>query len=465
MTSLIFSSGQGESAANNEKLQQFIDYEKREVKSQVYSDPVLYQLELEKIWAKQWVVVGHESEIPKPGDYVTRKVGDDPVIVSRDRDGQIQCMLNMCPHRGAEVARAESGNTSVFRCIYHGWVFNLDGSFRGAPFVDELYSKEEKKVEHMCLPRARVSVFAGIIFVNWDSNAPSLEESLGDFTYYLNMVYNRPKNGMEVLGAPQRFVVDGNWKIAAEQFACDALHAGQLHRSLSTLSGGDRNNAEDWQLYAPSVSTKEAHSIICFDQTLIFRKHDPDHAKVPAIEKLRMVPPPGMTSEMVDELLDRFSPEDLQFLADTPPSNGSLFPNIGIWNMNQLFSDGTTAPYISLRTYSPVGVNQFEFTNWSLVAKDAPEEYRDRLRKTLSFSQGAGGFVEQDDAETWPGITAAAKGFIGRQQTLKYWALAGHNPPAYWPSGGTGEVHTGFSKDDAQWKWWQRYFSEMTSKA
>lgn len=465
MTSSIDSSNKESSAAHKAHFAELIDYEKREVKAEVYSDPALYQLELEKIWAKQWVVVGHESEIPKPGDYITRRVGEDPVIISRSRQGDVQCMLNMCPHRGAEVARAESGNASVFRCIYHGWVFNLDGSFRGAPFIDELYSEGEKKVENMGLPQARVEVFAGIIFVNWDKQAPSLEASLGDFKYYLNMIYNRPKNGMEVLGAPQRFVVDGNWKIAAEQFACDALHAGQLHRSLASLSGGDPNNAEDWQLYAPSVSTDGAHSIICFDQTLIFRKHLEDHAAVPAIEKLRMVPPPGMTADMVDELTDRFSQEDLQFLADTPPANGSLFPNIGIWNMNQIFSDGSTAPYISLRTYTPVGVDQFEFTNWSLVAKDAPEEYRNRLSKTLSFSQGAGGFVEQDDAETWPGIQAAAKGFIGRQQTLKYWALSGHNPPANWPENAKGDIHTGFSKDDPQWKWWQRYFSKITDKA
>ena len=441
-------------------VSELIDLDKREVLSRVYSDNELYQLELEKIWAKQWVVVGHESEIPNTGDYITRMVGDDSVIISRTREGTIECLLNMCPHRGAEVSRAEAGNTSVFRCIYHGWVFNLDGSYRGAPFVDELYSEEEKDTTRMGLRAARVELFGGIIFINWDASAPSLDESLGEFKYYLNTMFNRPKNGLEVLGAPQRFVVDANWKVAAEQFACDALHAGQLHRSLSDLTGGDRNKAEDWQLYAPTVSTEQAHSIICFDQTLIFKKFNPEHDKVPPLEKLKMLPPPGVPADLVPELAELFSEEELQLLADTPPSNGSMFPNIGVWCMTQLFSDGTTAPYLSFRTYAPRGLNQFEFTNWTLVARDSNQDYRDLMKKSLSFTQGAGGFVEQDDAEMWPSITTSASGYIGRQETLKYWALAGHNPPESWP--GQGNVHTGFAKDDPQWIWWQRYFSELT---
>lgn len=440
-----------------------IDKDKREVLTRVYSDAEIYQLELEKIWAKQWVVVGHESEIPNAGDFITRKIGDDPVIVARTSEGTVECMLNMCPHRGAEVCRAESGNNSVFRCIYHGWVFNLDGSFRGAPFVDELYSEDEKDISRMGLQKPRVEVFLGMIFVNWDEQASSLDESLGDFKFYLNMMFNRPKNGMEVLGAPQRFVVDANWKVAAEQFACDALHAGQLHRSLSDLTGGDRNKAEDWQLYCPEVSTDNAHSILCFDQTLIFKKFDPEHEKIPPLEKLKKLPPAGVPPELVEELGELFNQKELQMLADYPPSNGSMFPNIGLWNMNQLFSDGSVAPYVSFRTYAPVGLNQFEFTNWTLVARDASQEYRDKMKKSLSFSQGAGGFVEQDDAEMWPGITTAATGYIGRQVSLKYWALAGHNPPENWL--GEGNVHTGFSKDDPQWAWWQRYFDEMTNNA
>jgi nitrite reductase/ring-hydroxylating ferredoxin subunit len=442
-------------------VEDLIDLDKREVRNRVYSDAEIYQLELEKIWARQWVCVGHESEIPNIGDFMTRIVGDDQLIISRDRDGKVQAMLNMCPHRGAQVCRSESGNTTAFRCIYHGFTFNLDGSHRGGPHLDKLYSSEEKDTEALGLRKPRVEMLAGIIFVNWDESAPSLETSLGEFKYYFNTMFGRPKNGLEVLGAPQRFVINSNWKIAAEQFSGDGLHAGQLHRCLSDLTGNDRNDPELWQLYAPRVSAEEAHTVICFDQTLIYKKILPDHENVPALQKLSMLPPPGVPAELVPELSEMFDEKTLQMMADNPPSNGSLFPNIGLWNMTQLMADGSMAPYLSFRTYAPRGLNQFEFTNWTLVAKDASEEYRDLIRKSLSFTQGAGGFVEQDDAETWPGIHNAASGYIGRQQSNKYWGEAGTNPPEGWP--GSGLVFSGFQKDDTQWLWWQRYFNELCS--
>lgn len=438
-----------------------IDLEQREVLNRIFTDPDIYQLELEKIWAKQWICVGHESEIPEVGDFMTRTVGDDGLIISRDRDGNIQAMLNMCPHRGAEVCRTEAGNTSVFRCIYHGWVFNLDGTLRGAPHLNKIYSDEEKNDEKMNLRKPRVELFAGIIFVNWDDNAPSFEDSLGDFKYYLNIMFNRPKNGMVVLGAPQRFVINANWKTAAEQFGGDGLHAGQLHRSLSDLTGADRNDPAMWQLLAPKVNTADGHNIICFDLSIIYKNMVPEHENIPAMQKLSMLPPPGVPLELVPELAEIFSPEELHLLANYSPATGSLFPNIGLWSTTQVFTDGGLSPYLSFRTYAPRGLNQFEFTNWTLVARDASDDYRERIKRSLSFTQGAAGFVEQDDAETWPGIHKASAGFIGRQQSNKYWGLAGTNPPQGWPD--KGLVYSGFHKDDTQWMWWQRYFKELCS--
>src|SRR5208283_5618774 len=106
------------------------------------------------------------SEIPNAGDFVTRKMGDDPVILSRRQDGGIDCLLNVCPHRGATVCREEAGNGAVFRCIYHGWIFNTDGSFRGAPFKEEMYP-DGMDAARLALPKARVGVYCGIIFANW----------------------------------------------------------------------------------------------------------------------------------------------------------------------------------------------------------------------------------------------------------------------------------------------------------
>jgi nitrite reductase/ring-hydroxylating ferredoxin subunit len=438
-----------------------VDRDKREVAMRVFSDPEIYQLELERIWAKTWIVVGHESEIPDPGDFVTRKVGDDPVIVVRGRDGKIDCLLNVCSHRGATVCRAEAGNTPVFRCIYHGWIFNLDGSLRGAPFKEEIYSNC-MDTSRAGLRRARVGVFAGIIFMNWDESAPSLEDYLEDFRFYLNLIFNRTSLGLEVLGPPQRFVINANWKTAAEQFGGDGYHAGQLHRSLGALVGGDMNDPRVSQMIAPKVSTANGHNIICFDTSDMFRAIS-GGKELSVMEKLAILPPPGVPRELLPEIVQSFNEKELHMLSSTPPSNGGMFPNAGIWNMYGPLSDGSPAPFLSFRTYVPVGVDRFEFCMWVLVARGANEEYRESVRRATSFTQGASGIVEGDDGEVWPGQTAGSRGYIARQSTLKYWALAGDHPPEGWPGG--GHVHMPFSKDDSQWHWWSRYFDLMTNRA
>ena len=114
-----------------------IDTENREVSVAALHDPDLYELELERIFAKAWLMLGHESEIPNVGDYVVRLMGEDQVIVARAADGQVHVSLNVCPHRAMHVCIADSGNARVHKCIYHGWAFRPDGSFIGAPIEKE----------------------------------------------------------------------------------------------------------------------------------------------------------------------------------------------------------------------------------------------------------------------------------------------------------------------------------------
>ena len=446
--------------ADGTPLAALIDHDRREVAQRLFSDPEIYQWELKNIWAKSWIIVGHESEIPNPGDFVTRRIAEDPVIVTRRPDGSIDCVLNVCPHRGALVCREEAGNSPVFRCIYHGWIFNTDGSFRGAPFKEEMYP-EGMDAKRLSLPKARVGIFGGFIFANWDESAPSLDDYLGDYKFYLNLIFNRTANGVEVLGPPQRFVINANWKTASEQFGGDAYHAGQLHRSLGALTGGSPNNPRDWQLHAPKVSTANGHNIICFDLGDMFRAMT-GGKELSSMEKLHMLPPAGLPPEMLPEMLQRFSEEELELLATTPPSNGGMFPNAGVWSMYNPMYNGMPAPFLSFRTYVPIGPDKFEFYMWVLVAKGASEEYRDLMRRSTSFMQGAAGFIEGDDAEVWPGQTSAARGYVTRQQTLKYWAMTGDTKPESLP--GEGQVHVGFSRDDPQWNWWKVYFDRLEAK-
>lgn len=442
-------------------LEQLIDREHREVATRLLTDPEIYEIELERIFAKSWIVLGHESEIPDAGDFVTRKMGDDMVILVRKRDGSIECLLNACPHRGAIVCREETGNNALFRCIYHGWTFNTDGSFRGAPFREEMYP-HGLDVGRLGLARARVGCHCGIIFANWDETAPSLDEFLGEYKFYLDMMFGLTPAGMEVIGAPQRFVIDANWKTASEQAAGDAYHAGQLHRTLALLTGGDPNDARDWQLHAPKVSVGNGHSVLCFDPGDLFRAMS-GGKELSVTEKLQMLPPAGVPHEQLSEMFDHLSEKEQEFLATTPPAAACMFPNVGVICMYDPAPTGPPRPFLSFRTWVPLGPDKLEFCMWVLVAKGSPEAYRSTVRSSTSFMRGASGVIEIDDATIWPEQTASARGYMARQKTLKYMAVSGDSRVSYWPGG--GQVHEGFSRDDTQWHWWQTYFNRMERTA
>src|SRR5262245_53969203 len=100
----------------------------------LYTDPRIFAEEMEKIFSRGWVFVGHDSEIPQPGDFVTRFLGQQPVIMVRGKDGQVSVLLNRCAHRGTTVCPAERGNTRVFVCPYHGWTYDLNGTLTGVPY-------------------------------------------------------------------------------------------------------------------------------------------------------------------------------------------------------------------------------------------------------------------------------------------------------------------------------------------
>jgi phenylpropionate dioxygenase-like ring-hydroxylating dioxygenase large terminal subunit len=143
----------------------------REVSLKGMSDPELCALEMETIFAKKWILLGHESEITKRGDFVTRKPGSDGVIVARGMDGSIHVSLNVCPHHGMRVCTVDSGNAMMHRCIYHGWAFRPDGSFIGAPVGREQMHGNIRQKSEPGLIRAKVHLYRGFVFATWNEKA------------------------------------------------------------------------------------------------------------------------------------------------------------------------------------------------------------------------------------------------------------------------------------------------------
>lgn len=441
-------------------LADLVDLERHEVSIRVLTDPEIYRLELERLFARAWTVVAHESELPRPNDFVTRYVGEDPVVVIRNSRGVVNVLLNVCSHRGMKVCRPEYGNDKNLKCPYHGWTFNTDGGFLGAPMAQEHMQGAFRAKEELALPRARVETYAGFVFATWDPGAPSLSDYLGDIKWYQDLMFDRTDDGLEVLGPPQRFVIPANWKCPGEQHAGDGYHAMTLHRSLTELAQAEN---DDSAMYGIDVSAN-GHGLRCVDQRQshwnLLKDSSARGRTMAPLEKLKLMPPPGLTPDMVGQLSRRFDTDQLRVLADFPPSVGGLFPNMGTFSFSFPTPEGMSA-IISWHAFVPKGPEKFEFFNWFLVERGAPEHLRTLMRRASTLAFGTSGFVETDDADTWPQMTAAGRGAVGRRQTIKYGALLGENQPtdAYWDGAwpGGGHVYPGFTKDDNQWRWWLRW--------
>ena len=202
------------------------------IPAHVYGDPGIFALERDRLFARSWVFLAHESEIPDPGDYVVRRVLADSFIVARDETGAVRVMFNMCLHRGMQVCRAEMGNASHFRCPYHAWTYRNDGRLAGLPFHAEAYGGEDgfPRAGQALLPAPSLGIHNGLIFISLDPDAPPLADYLGDFAFYLDFYTRQSDAGVELRG-PQRWRIKANWKIGAENFAGDSYHTPHTHAS------------------------------------------------------------------------------------------------------------------------------------------------------------------------------------------------------------------------------------------
>jgi len=455
--------------ADGTKISDLINLDTREVKMRVLSDAELYQLEMEKIFAKTWVFLAHETEIPNSGDFVQRDMGSDSVLVTRDREGQVHVVLNVCTHRGMKVSTLDMGNTQAHMCIYHGWAFKPNGDFIGAPVEKECMHGKMKSKAELSLTKARVAIYGGMIFATWNIKGPSFDEFLGDAKFYYDTLWCRTTKGMEVLGPPQRFIIRANWKAAAEQGASDGFHTLTLHRWLGEIGPYAKKPGQDGggadltpEMYGIEVWTDHGHTMRCIDlDRKVRRITGKDPSELSPQEKLQVLPPPGLTAEMIPDVVSRLSPEQIQMMSSNPPQVGNFFPN-GLFEFIYLpTADGKVVGAMALHTYVPMGPDKFMFMNWILAEKDTPPEQKAAMLRISCQLLGTSGMVEQDDSDTWPHQTIVAKGAMSRNITLKYQAKFETGAPEGWP--GPGHVGSGFTKDDTNWSFWTYWHELMTS--
>ena len=120
-------------------IDQLIDLKRGAISREIFVSPEFYREELDKLFTRAWLFVGHESLIPNPGDFFVSRMGEESVILCRDQAGAVHVFHNSCRHRGMKVCRYEQGNTSLFTCPYHSWTYTTDGKLQGVPLYRSLY--------------------------------------------------------------------------------------------------------------------------------------------------------------------------------------------------------------------------------------------------------------------------------------------------------------------------------------
>ena len=173
------------------------------ISREIFVNEEVFGQELEKLFLRSWLFVGHESQIPKPGDYFVSSMGEESVILCRDRESVVHVFLNSCRHRGMKVCRYDEGNTPVFTCPYHGWSYATDGQLVGVPFYKDAYHERLDKSRWGLVEVDQVFTYKGTVWATWDSSAPPFLEYLGDFRLYLDMgldSWDGGEGGTEVIG-------------------------------------------------------------------------------------------------------------------------------------------------------------------------------------------------------------------------------------------------------------------------
>lgn len=199
----------------------------------VYTDPALFEVEIERLFGRAWLYVAHESEVARPGDYVARRLARTAVVVVRDRESRVQVLFNRCAHRGAQLVPDGAGHADGFRCAYHGWCYELDGR-NAAVTAERGYAgsgigRRSDLASLQAVPG--VASYRGFVFARLVASGPPLERWLGPMTTSIdNLIDRAPTGRISVEGGVLRYLHRCNWKLFAEN-VCDAYHPMVAHRS------------------------------------------------------------------------------------------------------------------------------------------------------------------------------------------------------------------------------------------
>lgn len=383
-------------AAILRRLTSETDPERGRVPMFVYSDPDVYRLELQRLFGRVWLYVAHESELPEPGSFVVRSMGEESVIVARGSDSQVRVFLNSCRHRGMKLACEDFGTVDNWRCPYHGFTYGSKGEFLGtllgAPFEKNAYPDGLDR-DALHLIEARADSYQGLVFATWSHEADGLEEYLGDLRWYLDLIFGRAD--MEVVGVAQRWVVPTAWKLPSENFTADAYHTATAHSYLSRLG---LVQGSDFGRDGYHIDAGRGHGLG------IGVHAESDGSYFPA--------------ELRQEYARRLTPDQLAMLERIKNTHGNIFPNTSFLIPNFIEVDGQRVTGMMLRTWQPIAPDRVQVWSWHLVEKNAPEWWKQLGKRMYIQTFGASGMFDQDDTEVWEAQTRNSNSSLPREAEI-----------------------------------------------
>lgn len=397
------------------RVSDLVDVDSGVISRNIFVNEQIHKLELEYLFPRAWLFVGHASQVPNPGDFFSSWMGSDPVLMTRDAKGEVYILLNSCRHRGMRVCRYDEGNTMQFTCPYHAWSYSMDGSLvdvpgdlHGVPHMKSAYHGRLEKEKWGLVRCPRVHNYKGLIFASWDENAPEFDDYVGDFRFWLDNLadaFDGREGATEVFRGVLKWRIRSNWKFVAENFLGDTYHGASTHASVEAVGigpggrgkrrHGERQNQGGFSKGRLKTSFRLGHGA---SDNLDYELPYPEFAEPKLTEYFQ---------HAWDVRAEKLRSEG-RALGGRGPA--TLFPNMS-------FAAGFPR---SILVAHPISPTETEVWRWFLVDKDAPDFVRDWLREYYMRYGGPAGMTEQDDMENWDYATQASLGVVARRYPYNY---------------------------------------------
>ena len=354
----------------------------------IFTDADLFDLEMTHIFEGNWVFLAHESQIPEPNDYFTTWIGRQPVVVTRDKGGELHAVINACAHRGATLCRRKHGNKGSFTCPFHGWTFSNTGKLLKVKDGKTGDYPESFNTEgsHDLTRVARFETYRGFLFGSVNPDVKPLEEHLGSTRVIIDQIVDQAAEGLEVLRGNSTYVYDGNWKLQMENGA-DGYHVSAVHWNYAATMGHRNYEAEGTRTVDANGWSKSVGGVYGFDNGHVLLWTDTLNPEVRPVYAHR------------EELEQRLGKARADLIVGQTRNLG-LYPNVYL--MDQFSTQ--------IRVIRPISVGQTEISIYCFAPKgEAAEERALRIRQYEDFFN-VSGMGTPDDLEEFRACQTAYSG-------------------------------------------------------